>query len=218
MNDTIDELRRLLAAAPDRLFLLGEPWSTNTGPPVILVGSNDPHAADIILCGQDIDEWPADERGPDYTRQDRYAALAVAAVNHLPALLARLRAAEARVESSEVSLADALVREVEWGNRARAAEARVSALETEMAAASIGLVGLSAKQREYADLAQSRIAALEVAGRAVVNDRYIITTDPDGTVQCARCGEGHGDDCTLVALAALLTEATPTQAGAGEDA
>jgi len=125
----VAELRRRLAAMPaGRLYVLGAPWAINSGPPVILLGSDDPHAADVVLCGQDIDEWPADERGPDYTRQDRVADLAVAAVNALGPLLDRLEAAEARVAELDAS-AEVLASVI------RAGIARVAALETALRAA-----------------------------------------------------------------------------------
>jgi len=150
------ELDRLLVAAPERLYLLGAPWSTNTGPPVILVGSDDPHATDIILCGQDIDEWPADERGPDYTRQDRYAELAVAAVNALPALLARLRAAEERIALLLDLKHRAQLAVDQVYQEARAAEARVAELLDEnvryWTALADLLIGAQQQSQSHADV------------------------------------------------------------------
>ncbi len=64
-------------------------------------------------------------------------------------------------------------------------------------------------QSEAIDRHLARIAALEAAARAV-------------TARGRVCGclvyDGHAPECPVRALAALLTEATPTQGGAGEGA
>jgi hypothetical protein len=113
--------------------------------------------------------------------------------------------------------------------RLRAAEARVAALQAEVERQmdvarrlDAGLMDQSANRQ--------RIVELELAGRAVVDGVIRPPRKNGGVGQCAGCwsawGRGstetqawHYADCPVGAFAALLTEATPsTTAGAGEGA
>jgi hypothetical protein len=185
MNEPIDtdDLRRLLAAATP-----GE-WEVSYGVKVGVPGTQDVPVA-ILRCGSTA---MAEFRG---SGQGENAELAVAAVNALPALLARLRAAEAGWSDSGAALADSLL------ERARLAEAHIAAL-TE---ARNGLV------RELRAV-DERFVALETAVREVIDDLR-----NGDTTNCPTCGamlvyQEHGRGCSLVALAALLDDdAPPTDA------
>ena len=81
---------RLAAATPGPWFTVDLPWRPRGCGSWIVAGNPDPHVGTPVLDSIDIEEWLADEDGPDYTQSDADLEFAAAARSDIPALLAEV--------------------------------------------------------------------------------------------------------------------------------
>jgi hypothetical protein len=95
-TQTIDRLEALLeVATKGKWFTVEQPWRRSDVATWIVAGSPDPHAAKPVLNAIEIDEWPAEQDGPDYTQSNADLAAVAALKNAAPLLLALAREAMA---------------------------------------------------------------------------------------------------------------------------
>ena len=95
MRPTEEDLRRDLAAdlalcdaaTPGPWYTVGPPWRPSGCPSYIIAGHHDPHIGKPVLDAIDVDEWDAEQDGPDYSQSDADMAFAAAARTGWPAAI-----------------------------------------------------------------------------------------------------------------------------------
>ena len=89
LTEQLAELERLeQAATPGRWYVVGPPWRPSGCCTYIVAGHSDPHAGTPVVNGIEIDEWPAEQSGPDYDQSDADLAYIATLRNLAPALIA----------------------------------------------------------------------------------------------------------------------------------
>lgn len=108
---TIDQLKELEArATKGPWYTVEAPWRPQDIGTWIIAGHEDPHAGRPVVDSIAIDEWPAEQDGPDYSQSDRDMGFISALRNAAPHLIAVCEAAKAYIAAEDACDARAVLR------------------------------------------------------------------------------------------------------------
>src|SRR5262245_7657798 len=88
-RDLAADLALCETATPGPWYTVELPWRAQGCGTYVVAGNPDPHVGRPVLDSIEIDEWDAEEEGPDYSQSDSDLAFAAAARTGWPAAIRR---------------------------------------------------------------------------------------------------------------------------------